>query len=185
MSLTKVDLAQDIEDELGYNTARACEATNTIVDVVKKAIFDKKMVYIPKHMKIVSSIKDERPGRNPKTGEDHTIEVKHSIRAVKGTFSGMDYKLTKHDFIDELVEKGYLNKEATVLVEVFYKFVGKIKDGKARIEIRGFGSFRSEFRKARTVRNPKTGDKIDKEDFYQPMFKCSDSLRKAMDKAYL
>ena len=185
MNLTKADLALDIEENIGYPTALSKDTADILVTIFKKAIFNKQLIYIPKHMKIGSSIKSERPGRNPKTGKDHMIAARHSIRATTNTFT-MDDKLTKSDFIEELTVSGYLFKEATILVETFYKFIGKIRNGENRIEIRGLGTFRSELRKANdNARNPKTGAVVVKEAYYQPMFKCSDSLRKAMDKEYL
>ena len=184
-ALTKVELAEDIQDELGYQLGKAKETADLVINVIKQSIFNKKLIYIPKHMKIGSSIKAERIGRNPKTGKDAVISRRHSIRAITGTFPEMNTKLTKSTFIEELQELDFSFSDATILVEVFYKFIGKIKDGENRIEIRGLGSFRSELLDARTVRNPRTGEKVNKPSYYQPMFKCSTSLRKSMDKQYL
>ena len=184
-TLNKSDLAEDISYELGLLLVDSKKVANNIVSVIKSAIFTKKLVYIPKHLKIGSSVKNARIGRNPKTGEEYPITVRHSVRGGKGHFPNMQNKLTKSDFITELAEIGYTLDVATTLVETFYKFVGKIKDGQNRIEIRELGVFHSEYRSARTVRNPKTGETLEKEEHYTPMFKCAKSLRESMDKHYL
>lgn len=184
-TLTKANLAEDVEDALGIDKYDAVYATDILVKTVKNAIFTKKLVYIPKHMKIGSSVKSERPGRNPKTGEAHTIKARHSVRGGTGAFSSMEDKLTKLSFIEELTDLGYSAKYATELVKTFYKFVGKIKDGENRIEIRGLGVFSSTYYEETPRRNPKTGETLIKEAHYKPTFKCSDPLRKAMDKEYL
>ena len=184
-TLTKEYLSDSIFLSLELTAGKAKKATEDIISVIKKAIFDKKLVYIPNHMKIGSSIKGERPGRNPKTGKDALVTRRHSIRATRGTFKGMGNKLTKSGFVNSLVDIGYALSDATILVETFYGFVGEVKHSDTRIEIRGLGVFRSVYCKKSIRRNPSTGESVNSKAHYKPVFKCSDSLRKAMDKEYL
>ena len=51
-TLTKLDLAKNIEEETGLCKEYSKDAVNTIVDILKAAIYDKKIVYIPKLKKI-------------------------------------------------------------------------------------------------------------------------------------
>ena len=52
-----------------------------------------------------------------------------------------------------------------------------------RIEIRGFGSFDLNHRPARVGRNPKTGEKVDVPEKYEPHFKPGKELRERVDQA--
>jgi integration host factor subunit beta len=53
--------------------------------------------------------------------------------------------------------------------------------GGDKIEIRGFGSFRTRQRNARTGRNPKTGAKVDVPAKRVPFFKPSKELRDSVN----
>lgn len=46
-----------------------------------------------------------------------------------------------------------------------------------RIEIRGFGSFSIRYRAPRLARNPKTGDKVQKQGKYSPYYRPGKELR--------
>lgn len=50
-----------------------------------------------------------------------------------------------------------------------------------RVEIRGFGSFCLHHRKARTARNPRTGDRVKVSAKAVPYFKPGKALREAVD----
>src|SRR6202165_5965260 len=73
-----------------------------------------------------------------------------------------DSTVTKADLVEEVVRVSELpRKESEVVVEtIFESIIGALKGGD-RIEIRGFGSFRTRQRRGRTGRNPKTGAKVD------------------------
>ena len=70
--------------------------------------------------------------------------------------------VTKADFVEEVIRVSELpRKESEAVVEtIFESIVGALKGGD-RIEIRGFGSFRTRQRRGRTGRNPKTGTKVE------------------------
>lgn len=50
-----------------------------------------------------------------------------------------------------------------------------------RVEIRGFGSFSSHYREARTGRNPKTGDSVKVPAKSIPYFRAGKELRERVD----
>ena len=51
-----------------------------------------------------------------------------------------------------------------------------------RIEIRGFGSFRLNYRQPRTGRNPMTGEKVSVPAKYSPHFKPGLEMRQSVDR---
>jgi len=69
-----------------------------------------------------------------------------------------DSTVTKADLVEEVVRVTELGrKESEAIVEtIFESIIGALQGGD-RIEIRGFGSFRTRQRRGRTGRNPKTG----------------------------
>jgi integration host factor subunit alpha len=187
---TKMDLTNLFMDDLCMNKSVAQQVTEDIVSTVTAAIFERKWVYIPKLMRIISTVKGERPGRNPKTGEYALISTRHSIRASTSSNSNKTScehgKFTKTTFTEDMMDIGYSLNSAIEVRDIFYKFLSQIADGSSRVEIRGLGVF-STFTKSegRVKRNPKTGESITKGLSYTPSFKCSSSLRITMDKAYL
>src|SRR4029079_11284709 len=70
--------------------------------------------------------------------------------------------MTKADLIDEVSKLAELTrKDSEVIVEtIFDSIVRSLRVGD-KIEIRGFGSFRTRQRKPRVGRNPNTGDRLE------------------------
>ena len=87
--------------------------------------------------------------------------------------------MTKADLIDEVSRLAELTrKDSEVIVEtIFDSIVRSLRVGD-KIEIRGFGSFRTRQRKPRVGRNPKTGDRVEgpakKLPFFQPRTELKD-----------
>jgi integration host factor subunit beta len=86
--------------------------------------------------------------------------------------------MTKADLIEEVSRVVELTrKESEVIVEaIFDSIVRSLKTGD-KIEIRGFGSFRTRERQARIGRNPKTGDRVEVPAKRIPYFKPSKELK--------
>ena len=86
--------------------------------------------------------------------------------------------LTKADLIEEVLRVTELpRKESETIVEtIFDSIIEAIQKGE-KIEIRGFGSFRTRQRKGRVGRNPKTGEKVDVPAKKIPFFKPSKELK--------
>ncbi|MCX8055752.1 MAG: integration host factor subunit beta [Ignavibacteria bacterium] len=82
--------------------------------------------------------------------------------------------MTKADIVDEIAKATGLTKIETksVVDGVFASIVKAISEGK-RIELRGFGVFKAKSRKPRMARNPKTGEVVQLEKRYVPVFKPS------------
>jgi integration host factor subunit beta len=89
-----------------------------------------------------------------------------------------DSTVTKAHLVEEVVRVTELpRKESETVVEtIFESIIGALQGGD-RIEIRGFGSFRTRQRRGRTGRNPKTGAKVDVPPKRIPFFKPSKELK--------
>jgi len=86
--------------------------------------------------------------------------------------------LTKADLVDKVTALGDLTRrDSEIIVDVLFdSVIGALKTGD-KIEIRGFGSFRTRQRNSRVGRNPKTGAKVDVPAKKVPFFKPSKELR--------
>ncbi len=91
--------------------------------------------------------------------------------------------MTKADLVDKVTALGDLTRrDGEVIVDTLFEAViGALKGGD-KIEIRGFGSFRTRQRNARVGRNPKTGDKVEVPAKRVPFFKPSKELRDTVNK---
>jgi len=86
--------------------------------------------------------------------------------------------MTKADLVEEVIRVTDLpRKESETIVEsIFEGIIQTLKEDK-KIEIRGFGSFRTRQRRGRVGRNPKTGEKVEVPAKRIPFFKPSKELK--------
>jgi integration host factor subunit beta len=86
--------------------------------------------------------------------------------------------LTKADLIAEVERATALKRSdsETIVETIFDSIIGALQKG-GKIEIRGFGSFRTRDRRGRIGRNPKTGAKVDVPAKKIPFFKPSKELK--------
>ena len=86
--------------------------------------------------------------------------------------------LTKADLIEEVLKVAELpRKESETIVETIFESIIEALQKGDKIEIRGFGSFRTRQRRGRIGRNPKTGEKVDVPAKKIPFFKPSKELK--------
>jgi len=86
--------------------------------------------------------------------------------------------MTKADLIEEVSRVVELTrKESEVIVETIFTSVVQSLRESEKVEIRGFGSFRTRERKGRVGRNPKSGEKVEVPPKTIPFFKPSKELR--------
>jgi integration host factor subunit beta len=86
--------------------------------------------------------------------------------------------LTKADLIEEVLRISELpRKESETIVETIFESIIEALQKGDKIEIRGFGSFRTRERRGRIGRNPKTGAKVDVPPKKIPFFKPSKELK--------
>src|SRR5881392_980975 len=86
--------------------------------------------------------------------------------------------MTKADLIEEVSRLADVTRrDSEVVVEtIFDSIVRSLRSGD-KIEIRGFGSFRTRQRNPRVGRNPKTGDRVEVPAKKIPFFKPSKELK--------
>src|SRR5579859_6153698 len=98
--------------------------------------------------------------------------VSHSKAGGRGAI------MTKADLIDEVSRLAELTrKDSEVIVETIFDSVVRSLRAGDKIEIRGFGSFRTRQRKPRVGRNPKTGERVEVPAKKIPFFKPSKELK--------
>jgi len=86
--------------------------------------------------------------------------------------------LTKADLIEEVLKVTELpRKESETIVEIIFESIIDALQKGDKIEIRGFGSFRTRQRRGRVGRNPKTGAKVEVPPKKIPFFKPSKELK--------
>src|SRR5271169_1450683 len=88
------------------------------------------------------------------------------------------HTMTKADLVEEVTRATELpRKESESVVETIFESIIAALPADDKIEIRGFGSFRTRQRRGRTGRNPKTGAKVEVPPKKIPFFKPSKELK--------
>jgi len=88
------------------------------------------------------------------------------------------HTMTKADLVEEVTRSTELpRKESESVVETIFESIITALQSDDKIEIRGFGSFRTRQRRGRTGRNPKTGAKVEVPPKKIPYFKPSKELK--------
>jgi integration host factor subunit beta len=86
--------------------------------------------------------------------------------------------MTKAELIEEVSRVVEMSrKDSEVIVETIFDSIVRALRTNEKIEIRGFGSFRTRQRQARIGRNPKTGTRVEVPAKRIPFFKPSKELK--------
>ena len=90
--------------------------------------------------------------------------------------------MTKAELAGRVADKIHLTKKQTEgIVNILFGCITEaLKEGD-KVELRGFGSFRTRSRNAREGRNPKTGDAVHIPSKKVPFFKAGKELREIVD----
>jgi integration host factor subunit beta len=92
--------------------------------------------------------------------------------------------MTKADLIEDVSRAVEMSrKDSEVIVETIFESIVKSLRSGDKIEIRGFGSFRTRQRDARVGRNPKTGARVEVPAKKIPYFKPSKDLKDLVNSA--
>ena len=95
-----------------------------------------------------------------------------------GEHAGNEHTMTKADLVEEVTRVTELpRKESEAAVETIFESIITALQADDKIEIRGFGSFRTRQRNPRVGRNPKTGDRVEVPAKKIPFFKPSKELK--------
>lgn len=78
-ALTKAGMAEHLFDELGLNKREAKEIVEAFFEEVRQALEDGEQVKLSGFGNFDLRDKSERPGRNPKTGEEIPISARRVV----------------------------------------------------------------------------------------------------------
>ena len=78
-SVTKQDFSECIAEKIGLNTQEAKKVVNIFFEEIRLALENGSNVKLSGFGNFSLNDKTSRPGRNPKTGEDVTIEARRVV----------------------------------------------------------------------------------------------------------
>jgi len=73
-------------------------------------------------------------------------------------------------------------EEVEQLVDIFFEEIALRLEEGGRVELRGFGAFSTRKRKARTGRNPRTGEPVEVPAKSVPYFKAGKEIRERLNR---
>ncbi|MBG1233944.1 integration host factor subunit beta [Aestuariivirga litoralis] len=91
--------------------------------------------------------------------------------------------MIKSELVLKIAEKNphlYHRDVERIVNRVFDEIINTMKDGN-RVELRGFGAFSVKERRARTGRNPRTGESVEVTEKRVPFFKTGKELRNRLN----
>jgi len=83
-ALTKAELAETLYEELGLNKREAKEIVEFFFEEIKQALENNEQVKLSGFGNFDLRDKNERPGRNPKTGEEIPITARRVVTFKPG-----------------------------------------------------------------------------------------------------
>ena len=83
-TITKLDLVNHLNEKLGLNKVESKELVEAFFDEIKKSLINKEEVKISGFGNFKVLNKQERPGRNPKTGEPAIISARRVVTFKTG-----------------------------------------------------------------------------------------------------
>lgn len=91
-------------------------------------------------------------------------------------------KMTKADLVEKIAAQVTLSKkDSEIVVNTVFRSIVDALANEDKVELRGFGSFRTRKRRSRVGRNPKTGDRVDVPEKKVPFFKPGKNLKKLVN----
>lgn len=91
--------------------------------------------------------------------------------------------MTKAELIDKITElkPNLTRKQVEIIVNTVLDSIKDALSREDKVEIRGFGSFRVRYRRAKEGRNPKTGETVSVPPKKVPFFKAGKEMREMVD----
>jgi integration host factor subunit alpha len=84
MSLTKADMAEGLFNEMGLNKKEARELVHLFFEELEACLADGEQIRLGGFGNFYLRDKGERPGRNPKTGEEIPISARRVVKFRAG-----------------------------------------------------------------------------------------------------
>jgi integration host factor subunit beta len=95
------------------------------------------------------------------------------------------HTITKADLVERVIHVTELpRKDSVAAVEIVFESITQALQKSDKIEIRGFGSFRTRDRRGRIGRNPKTGERVQVAAKKIPHFKPSRELKEYINEGH-
>ena len=79
MALTKADIVEALQTEIGFTKQRSIDITESLLELIKSKLESGEDVLVSGFGKFCVLEKTERRGRNPKTGDDHMISARKVV----------------------------------------------------------------------------------------------------------
>lgn len=108
MALTKADMAEHLFEELGLNKREAKDMVEMFFEEIRQSLEDGRQVKLSGFGNFDLREKKQRPGRNPKTGE----EIPISARRVVTFRPGQKLKQRVEVYTDEQAERNAQQQQA-------------------------------------------------------------------------
>ena len=84
MTLTKSDIVEDLNNQIGLNKREAKELVDSVFDTIKESLINGEEVKVSGFGNFQLKDKTARPGRNPRTGEDVEITARRVVTFKSG-----------------------------------------------------------------------------------------------------
>ena len=81
-NLTRIEIANIINKEIGISRSESSFFVDSIVNEMINTLIEKKILKISSFGTLKLRNKKERIGRNPKTGREHTISARNTISFI-------------------------------------------------------------------------------------------------------
>ena len=79
MALTKADIIQNINQELGFPQKKSTELVEQLIETIKSTLASGEDVFVSGFGKFLVNEKKERRGRNPATGEEMMLRARKVV----------------------------------------------------------------------------------------------------------
>lgn len=79
MTLTKNEIVEQIQSQVGFSKDRSKEITETLLEIMKSTMESGEDVLVSGFGKFCVKAKKERKGRNPATGEDAILPARRVV----------------------------------------------------------------------------------------------------------
>ena len=79
MALTKKDIVDQVQNQLGFQRNQSVEITETLLEIIKSSLQSGEDVLVSGFGKFCVNEKAERRGRNPATGSDMMLPARRVV----------------------------------------------------------------------------------------------------------
>jgi integration host factor subunit beta len=197
LTLTRQDLAQKVLIRLApiFETTHCEQIVDHLFAIFSDTLLNRKIICIKNIGFICPVYKSARNGvRNPQTGEDAIMEAHWTakLRSSKNEHPSLSIAALRDKLRLTLLSNNLLisfskQKQKSIVlsvIDVIFDAIHSVETGKFRIETRGFGVILPVLQKARTARNPKTGESVQVGEYYKISYRISTVLHKQMNHSY-